>query len=162
AVYYFSTDSGVTILSSVPDTNDGGGTRSQTLVITLSGLTPGKAFSFYTDVDPSGGNGGEDFRHVLFNNGVQPNSVATVYHNTDGSRLSTSLTWEDGAAGQYSYTFNGGPPSRGLKVKSIAEVAGSEFVRKVTVKVDNAIVQDSNGRNTANIGEEVVIPVFDG
>ncbi|MCI0538335.1 MAG: hypothetical protein L0Z50_24270, partial [Verrucomicrobiales bacterium] len=163
SAYFFSTDAGVSILSSVPDSNDLGGSRSQTIVITLSGLTPGKAFSFYTDIDnKDGDSGGEDFRVVLFNNGDRPNSVVTVNAATDGSGLSESLTLPDGASGLFSYTFTGGPAGFGLKVKSIAEVAGSEFVRKVTVKVNNVIVKDINGNDTVNIGEEVVIPVIDG
>jgi hypothetical protein len=162
AVYYFSTDAGVSILSSSPDGNDDGGSRNQTVTITLSGLTPGKAVSFYVDVDKRDGNSAEDFRRVLFNNGDHANSVVSVNSATDGSGESASLTLPDGPADRYAYDFAGGPAGRGLRVKSITEASGGEYVRRVTVKVNNQIVQDILGNDTENIGEEVIIPVIDG
>jgi len=140
------------------DDNGDGGLRNQKVIIDFNPpLAPGHYFWVYVDVDDRNGNAGLDYRTVFFNNGdSQPNSEVTV----SGSGTSASLTMENqGTIDQYSYFFSNQPTGRGIRVTSLEQGEGTEYVRRATVKVFNGIdlVYQQTG-----IGETTVINAYDG
>ncbi len=141
------------------DSGDDGLRRQVVELDFFPGIAPGQYFVMYVDVDNSGGNAGLDYRTVLFNNGTQPNSVVTV-EGLGGA--SASLTLEDpGTQTDCCYSFNNIPPSRRIRVTSVAEAAGgNEYVRRTRVRVFNGL--DLIGSPFESIGEEQTINVYDG
>ena len=86
----------------VPDANDTGGERAdQVQYHNFTGFTPGKTFTFKTDVDPDHFDRTEDYRKVMFNNGDAPNATVTVFFS-NGITLSRALP--DGSK-RDSYSF---------------------------------------------------------
>ena len=86
-----------------PDANSGGGARSN--IVTYDpfvGFDPGETFQFGADVDKDHSDSVENYKTVLFNNGVHPNSVITVTFS-GGTILSQTLP-DEGI--KSSYTFS--------------------------------------------------------
>jgi len=84
---------GVTPVLNSPDSNDGGGVRSDILDIGFNGFLPGILADFFVDVDRDSSNTVENFQTVFFNNGDAMNSIASVLFST-GDRLDLTLTDE--------------------------------------------------------------------
>jgi len=61
-----------------PDDNLAGAVRSNQLNFDFADFNPGGSFGFDADVDIDSANTVEDYRSVFFNNGGEPNSVASV------------------------------------------------------------------------------------
>ncbi len=115
--------------------------QSDVVDVSLTGFGPGKTFTVDLDMDRDGLNSAEDYRAILFNNNAA-NATITLY---SGPR-NISLQLPDPPAGQASYTFNG--PLRVLRVQSIAETNGTDYVRVVDVKVDGVVVGQNIGELT--------------
>lgn len=79
---------GYTLLS--PDSNSGGGARSNVDHVTFTGFDPNEYFQFGTDIDIDNSDTGEDYRTVMFNNGSNPNAVLTVKFS-NGETLTQTL-----------------------------------------------------------------------
>ena len=65
-----------------PDTNSGGGVRSNVVSYTFTGFDSSEYFQFEADVDIDNSNTGEDYRTVMFNNGGYSNAQLTVTFST--------------------------------------------------------------------------------
>ena len=121
--------------------------RSNVLVVNLTGFGPGKTFSALVDLDHNptfvgdDPNSVENFNTVFFNNGTQPNSVATVY----AGAASASRTLPDNPS---SLTFRG--PGRMLNMVSKTETEG-EFVRGIVIKRDGVVIS----QDEASVSVEV-------
>jgi hypothetical protein len=142
------------------DANDDGGARRQVVELNFfPGIAPGQSVYMYVDVDNSGGNAGLDFRTVLFNNGAADNSVVTV---ESGTGATASLTMNDpGTQTDCCYSFDNIPPSRTVRVTSVAEAAGgNEYVARTTAKLFNGV--DLIGSPYESIGVEQIISVYEG
>ena len=148
---------------SSPDQGDDG-VWSDTIDLRFNnGMPPGGYVYFEGDVDDnSSGNGGLNFRTVLFNNGQdRPNATAKVTLVNGQSAL---ITLPDGAADLYGYTYQSEARRRDLWVESVAELAGGDdYVSRASVLIDGvpaAIV--GTGAAAENIGRRVRIYVYDG
>ncbi len=128
-----------------------------------NGMPPGGYVYFEGDVDDnSSGNGGLNFRTVLFNNGQdKPNATAKV---TLVNGQSAMITLPDGAADLYSYTYQSEARRRDLWVESVAELAGGDdFVNRAAVLIDGTpATVVGTGVPAENIGRRVRIYVYDG
>ncbi|MBL9139750.1 MAG: hypothetical protein JNK85_28025 [Verrucomicrobiales bacterium] len=143
---------GVTVHS--PDTENGG-TRKDTISLTINGLEPGRTLVMSADVDGDGGDSGENYRRVLFNNGEdRPNATAKVTLVTGEF---VSLTLPDGAADLSNYVYVSEARPRQLRLRSVTEAGGVEFVNKVALKVDGVVF----GTNLGD-GNPAVYTVYDG
>lgn len=147
---------GGSVLLESPDGVDQG-TRSQKLVLQLSGFDPGESFSMYVDVDAAAANTGENYRTTFFNNGAEPESVVTV--EDDGLKAFLTLPANPGT--QSSYTFSLTPPLRTLRITSVAEAGGNEFVAKARLRIDGALVTKPDG-TPLEIGQQYTTSVYDG
>jgi hypothetical protein len=137
-----------------PDTTNGG-TRADTINLVISGLNPGNTLVMGADVDGDGGDSDENFRRILFNNGQdKPNASAKVTLSTGES---ATIALPDGAADLGTYTFVSEARPRQLRLRSVTETGGSEFVNKVTLKVDGTVFGTHLGD-----GVPPVYTVYDG
>ncbi|HEX2749622.1 MAG TPA: hypothetical protein VHM91_16550 [Verrucomicrobiales bacterium] len=98
----------------------------------MTGFGPGKSFSVDLDIDRDGFDSGENYQSVFFNNGVANNSIVTLWSGPKYVNLVLPDNPVQSAPGVY--TFKG--PNHQLKVRSIAETNGTDFVRVVQVKVN--------------------------
>lgn len=147
---------GGSIMRESPD-GVNGGTRSSKVVLQLSGFDPGESFSMYVDVDALAADTVEDYRRTFFNNGAAPEAVVTV----GGEGLTAFLVLPANPGLQSSYSFSLQPPLRTLRITSVAEAGGSEFVTKARLRVDGALVTGSDGK-PLEIGSQFTTNVFDG
>ncbi len=146
----FIPPSGGAILRREPDDGNGG-TRSDRVLLEISDFDPGESFTLYVDVDPDSENGSLDYRTVFFNNGSRDN---TVFMATTEDNETSALTVPElpaGAPGAVSYTFVTSPKDRQLTVRSVTEAGGEEYVNKITVKVNGAIVQENLGADRLDV-----------
>ena len=119
-------------------------TRDNDLYLTYTGFGPGETVSAEVDIDlglvdppnpfvPEAiSNSAQDYRNVFWNNGTEPNAILTVW---SGGATPVSFVLPDNPSpnGDGSYTFRG--PLRQLRVQSLSETNGTDFVRVVEVKV---------------------------
>ena len=94
---------GGSFVSSVPDANDGGGSRADTIEIEFSGFDPTEFAQWTSDVDKDTANTIQNYEIVLFNNGALANSVATATFG-DGTILALTLDDRDVALTSHSFT----------------------------------------------------------
>ena len=109
--------------------------RSDIAVVTLTGFGPGKSFSLDLDVDDDDPpvDTFEDYHTVFFNNGNLPNATITL----ESGPQSVSFTLSDRTSSQPTIWK---APLLNLKVRSVAETGGTDYVSKVLVKVDDGIL----------------------
>lgn len=86
--------------------------RSDIVSWSLTGFDPGDRFDFNADIDDDIiGNTPESFDQILFNNGVLPNSVITVWFADGGITGSISMALPDAtSAARYDYSAAGQIP----------------------------------------------------
>jgi len=139
--------------------------RKDTYKVALN-LAPGHTHSVSLDIDDDPDNNSyEDYRLTFFNNGQdRPNSVLTVTTLQNGTAVTASMTLPDGAADESQYIFYSKSRPRILKVASRTEVTEALpiYIDRCTVKVNQAVGTDVNGRLTKDIGSEVQLRLFDG
>ena len=136
-VFGVLTDAGVVLTS---DQIEGdGGLRFDQVDATLTGATAGRSFSWLMDLDIDDANTVENYRSVLFNNGVGANAVVTATFS-DGTVISRELP-DDPNQSQYRYSFNEQAWTFEVDDADIADLAAGE----TRVQTYDVTVDDGNG-----------------
>lgn len=92
---------GGTVTPGAPGTGQNGA-RTDFFRIDYTNFDPGESSSNNADVDRDNANTVENFNSVFFNNGMAPNSIASVFFDND---VRLDLTLPDQAQTMSSYTF---------------------------------------------------------
>lgn len=113
-----------------PDTNDGGGVRSDVAAYSFTGFNPGEMFQFQVDVDRDSSNTSEQYYNVLFNNGTAPNSLLVVSFSNN---MTLRGILPDYSAGPHAFSQSTAVPLPGALVLLGSGLAGLIGVRRKIV-----------------------------
>ena len=154
-----SASPGVSMTSLASPDAVGNGAGQDTVDAYFSGFGADKMINIQADLDTDGHNDTQDYRWIFFNNGSAANSVITAYA-ADGS--TEVLTLADSAFGQSSYSFLSPTRPSTLTVESVEEAGASDYINRVSVRINGQEVRDTRGQLASQIGQSVTISVLPG